>query len=184
MTDIPLLRQPFWFLRHGESQANLDDLVAGSTDTPLTDKGRAQAEAAAEKLKDIRLASIWHSPLIRARQTAEAVTRLNPVPMFPLPGLAERNWGGWEGQPNSILVREATPPGGGDSPAVFRARIRAALAAISGPFPVLIVAHSGTAREISGLLLPDAPFVRLDNAVPVLWQQEGADRHWTCTPLS
>ncbi len=177
----PLVDQPFWFLRHGQSAANAVDIVAGSTDSPLTALGLAQARAAAALLAGQGIASVWSSPLVRARVTADTVAAHIAAPVTALPDLAERDWGAWEGQPRAILDREATPPGG-ESPAVFRIRIRAALAAIAGPFPVLIVAHSGTAREIHALL-SDRPFRRPGNAAPILWQR-GADGHWRFTELS
>lgn len=177
---IPLLSQPFLFLRHGETDANVADRISGFTDDPLNATGRAQAQAAARLLAGRGIAAIWHSPLARAADTARAVAATTGAPLIALPGLAERNWGIWEGAPRSVLVREATPQGG-EGPADFTARIRAALAQITGPFPVLIVAHSGTAREIHGWL-GHAPFDRPANAAPIEWRPDGC--HWISTPLS
>lgn len=177
---IPLLSHPFLFLRHGETDANVADRISGFTDDPLNATGRAQAQAAAQMLAGQPLAAIWHSPLARAADTARAVAATTGAPLIALPGLAERNWGAWEGAPRSTLVREATPEGG-EGPAAFTARVRAALAQITGPFPVLIVAHSGTAREIQGWL-SQAPFERPANAQPIAWRQAGC--HWSSMPLS
>ena len=178
---IDLLARPFYFLRHGETAANVADLVSGATDDALTARGLAQAEAAAAAFAGIPLAAIWHSPLTRARRTAEAVSRATGAPLHPLAGLAERNWGAWEGQPRAVLVREATPPGG-EGPEAFRARVRAALSCITAPFPVLIVGHSGTQREIHALL-SDRAFRRPGNARPMRWAP-APDGHWICTELS
>ncbi|MFC7704534.1 histidine phosphatase family protein [Plastorhodobacter daqingensis] len=182
---IALLQQPFWFLRHGETAANAADIIAGSTDSPLTRRGHAQAHQAARLLKDQPLAAIWTSPLSRARLTAQAVAQATGAPLVTLPGLAERDWGTWEGQPRHVLRRDATPPEG-EGPETFRHRIREALGAIVGPFPVLIVAHSGTARELHALLCPDPigqPFQRPGNAVPLVWRP-GPDGHWSFAELS
>lgn len=178
---IPLLQHPFWFLRHGETVANAADVIAGSTDSPLTAQGQQQADQAALLLAGMGIASVWASPLSRARVTAETVVARIGAPLTLLPGLAERDWGVWEGRPRSTLDRDATPPGG-ESAGLFRARIRAALAEISGPFPVLIVAHSGTARELHALLSGQS-FRRPGNAVPIRWQR-GADGHWAFVELS
>lgn len=177
---IALLQQPFLFLRHGETDANVADRISGATDDPLNARGRAQAAAAARLLAGRGIAAIWHSPLTRAADTARAVAGATGAPLIPLPGLAERNWGIWEGQPRSALIREATPEGG-EGPEEFAARIRAALAAITGPFPVLIVGHSGTAREIHAFL-STAPFLRPANAAPIEWRHDGC--HWNSTELS
>lgn len=177
---IPLLSHGFLFLRHGETDANVADRISGFTDDPLNARGVAQARVAATLLAGRPLAAIWHSPLVRAADTARAVAATTGAPLVPLPGLAERNWGIWEGMPRSTLIREATPAGG-EGPAAFTARIRAALAAILPPFPVLIVGHSGTAREIH-TFLTEAPFSRPDNAAPIEWRHDG--RHWISTELS
>ena len=66
------------------------------------------------------------------------------------------------------------------TPDEFRARIRAGLVQIEGPGPALIVAHSGTAREIFTLL--GLPFERPDNC-DILHFQVGHDCHWTVRKL-
>lgn len=61
------------FLRHGESTGNVETRWQGQTDYPLTDRGRDQARALADrwlaenKVFDVILAS----PLARAKETAE-----------------------------------------------------------------------------------------------------------------
>ncbi|MGD9918886.1 MAG: histidine phosphatase family protein [Paenirhodobacter sp.] len=173
-SDIP--SGGFLFLRHGRTAANARDLICGRTDLPLDATGRLQAAAAAVALARFGIARIVTSPLTRARQTAAAVAA--PLGLVPelVPGLAERDWGAWEGQPRAGLRRAETPPGG-ESPAAFRARIRAAFAALSFARPLLIVAHSGTEREIHALL-STAPHRRRGNAEAVLWSP-GAEG-WIC----
>ncbi|WP_128254299.1 histidine phosphatase family protein [Falsirhodobacter deserti] len=178
---IPLLQQPFWFLRHGQTASNAAGTIGGATDLPLTDEGRAQAEAAAAVARDLPIASIWCSPLQRAQETAAPIARQAGLPVRLLPGLQERNWGIWEGQPRDVLVRDATPEGG-EGPEAFRNRVRAALTAITGPFPVLIVGHSGTAREIHALL-SDGPFRRPTNGELSVWQKD-PDALWKNRMLS
>ena len=59
-------------VRHGESTGNAAQRFEGLVDGPLTEVGRAQARALAQRLKsryDVR--AIYASPLQRARQTAE-----------------------------------------------------------------------------------------------------------------
>ncbi|SOC00482.1 probable phosphoglycerate mutase [Rhodobacter sp. JA431] len=170
----------FWLMRHGETAANAQDIICGQTDLPLSARGRAQADQAAAFLADLPLARIVTSSLLRARQTAQALAaRCGLVPEV-IEDLAERNWGALEGQPRSALRREETPPGG-EAPAAFRARIRAGFAQIDRSKPVLIVAHSGTAREIHALL-SQAPHRRLWNAETVLWQpdREVLPNTWHC----
>jgi len=62
----------FYFVRHGQSEANAARLIADST-PKLTKLGREQAIETANSLKDIKITKILTSPLIRARQTAEII---------------------------------------------------------------------------------------------------------------
>lgn len=59
-----------YFLRHGESQANLDNVYAGQFDSPLTNLGRAQARQAGKIAKDLGITRIITSNLSRAYDTA------------------------------------------------------------------------------------------------------------------
>jgi broad specificity phosphatase PhoE len=64
----------YTFLRHGESQSNLDDMISstiGQYGDNLTDNGKKQSEEVKEKLKDIDL--IFSSPFDRTKKTAEIV---------------------------------------------------------------------------------------------------------------
>ncbi|WP_185958567.1 histidine phosphatase family protein [Paracoccus laeviglucosivorans] len=168
----------FYFLRHGQTQANADSVLGGWTDLPLTDLGLRQARDAALRLGDVPISGLHVSPLIRAYQTAEAVLTLRPdLPMTPAPLLRERNWGVWEGQPTVTLRREATLPEG-EGPEEFRTRIRAGLAGIpsQAAVPVLIVAHSGTAREIYAALR--IPFQRPANCALLRFSRPTAGHGW------
>lgn len=176
-----LLEQSFFFLRHGQTGANALDLISGSTDDALDATGLAQAEAAAEVLQNHPIASIWHSPLSRAKATAQAVATRKGLPLNALPDLVERKWGVWEGQPRSVLVREQKPEGG-EGPDEFAARVARALEQITGPFPALIVAHSGTGRVLQQMLSANT-VERPQNAQPILWEK-AEDGHWTMIKLS
>lgn len=166
----------FLFLRHGETDANARDIICGSTDLPLNRVGQAQAERTARALQGVAISAIVTSPLLRACQTAAAAARVTGLKPQIMAGLAERNWGIWEGQPRSVLRRDETPPGG-ESPSQFRARVRLAFDGLDLDAPILVVAHSGTAREIHALLT-DTPHRRLENAELVLWQRSA--RQWRC----
>ena len=65
-------RPPIYFVRHGETDWNVQGLIQGWTDTPLNDKGHGQAKAVAQALAEMPELSDAHfvvSPLLRARQT-------------------------------------------------------------------------------------------------------------------
>lgn len=64
--------QRFLIVRHGESVANVDSILAGRIDpTPLTHKGKSDAAALAPVLRQFEPDLVLVSPLLRCRQTAE-----------------------------------------------------------------------------------------------------------------
>ena len=139
---------PFYFLRHGETPESRNRVLQGQTDTALTRKGRQTAEQAALALAGVSLRSIYASPLKRAWHTAKIVSTLTRAPMYPLPGLMERNWGRYEGRPKKERPAMTDPPGA-ETMAAFSDRILEAMGSISGPLPVLVVAHSGVFRVLA-----------------------------------
>lgn len=58
-------------IRHGESEADILNVIEGRADFNLTDQGVKQAKLLAKKLKSYNIEKIYSSPLKRARQTAE-----------------------------------------------------------------------------------------------------------------
>lgn len=168
----------FLFLRHGQTDSNARDIIIGSTDLALNQTGHEQARQATEFLRGTVLAQIISSPLMRARQTAEAAAETLRLPVTELAGLAERDWGAWEGLPRSALRRDETPPGG-ESPQAFAARTLAAFAGIDITVPTLIVAHSGTDRVLHDHLAI-GPHRRLANAGLRLWKPGMHGMPWNC----
>lgn len=90
-------------MRHGQTEWNKAMRTQGRTDIPLDETGRMQAAHAAERLKDARLDAVYTSPLLRARQTAEAVAAPHGLPVIPHALLVERDFGVWEGEEFSAL---------------------------------------------------------------------------------
>jgi len=70
---------------------------------PLSDEGLAQAQKLATRLKDINFAAIYSSPLLRARQTAEAIAAHHRIEIKMEPNLREIDYGDWEG----LMVADA-----------------------------------------------------------------------------
>lgn len=72
----------FYFLRHGESVGNDAAILQGRKDYPLSERGRQQAEAAARWFADKNIQRILSSPLLRGRQTADAVAQALGLPQI------------------------------------------------------------------------------------------------------
>ena len=136
---------PFYFLRHGETNDSELGIVQGQEESVLNDEGRLTAWKAARILSPIRLRSIYSSPLRRAWETAEIIARATAIPVTPLPGLMERNWGQYQGKSRNSRPRSRDPDGV-ETTDLFWSRVLAAMQSIAGPPPVLVVAHSGVFR--------------------------------------
>ena len=67
---------PFWFIRHGETDWNAQNLSQGDIDIPLNAVGRAQAQSAAALMQGHRIVTIVSSTLSRALDTAQAISDL------------------------------------------------------------------------------------------------------------
>lgn len=179
----PLFQASFYFLRHGETETNRLELTAGATDVPLNATGWRQARSAAESLKGRGIATLYASPLRRARDTAACVAEALDLQVVIVPELAERSWGELEGKPRELRVREIAPPGGEDL-AAFERRTLAGLAKISGGAAPLIVAHSGTFRVLCGRLRLPAPVGQIENGRPLrLVPPATAGGPWIIEPL-
>ncbi len=106
-------------LRHGATPMNRVSpprLQGRQTDLALTDEGLAQARAAAEFLAPVRVDRVYSSPLLRARQTAEAVAAPHGIAVEPVELLIEADVGEWEGMTWEEAERHA--------PEAYRAFVR------------------------------------------------------------
>ena len=64
------------FLRHGQAENNTKKILAGrSPNVNLTQTGLEQAEQAGEMLKSLNISAIYTSPIDRALQTAQIVSK-------------------------------------------------------------------------------------------------------------
>lgn len=94
-------------VRHGQSMANLEDLFAGYTDTPLSPLGEKQAGMTAEYiLKNYKIDKIYASDLKRAYTTAKPVADALKLPINKNSDLREINGGLWEKVPFKNLALE------------------------------------------------------------------------------
>jgi len=105
--EMPALlpHQPFYFLRHGQTDWNLQGRLQGHTDIPLNETGLAQACAAADVLADKGIGIIVSSPLVRALKTAAIVSERIDRPIYIDSQLKERSFGAFEGQILADLKR-------------------------------------------------------------------------------
>ena len=185
MTFAPIAPVPFWYLRHGETDWNAQGLSQGSIDIPLNATGLAQAQSAAQQLRNRGIKTIVSSPLSRARVTAEIVAEALGLPVLFDSALKEVNWGVQEGQPASDWFAEWTDhgfaPEGAETFAQLRHRATAGVnRSLALPADVLIVAHGAVFRVLRAAMGLDA-HIRTRNAVPM--RCTPTTDGWTIDPL-
>jgi len=182
-------------LRHGETPLSVERRFAGRGDIPLTETGRLQAKAAAQRLAargGIQL--IVTSPLQRARLTAEAVAAATGALVEVDDGWIETNFGAWEGLsyaeamerwPDEVtawMKDTSVAPPGGESFAAAGRRVLAALGRLLGraqPGRVVVVSHVTPMKTVlrHALLAPPAALRRMHLDVACLcevdWYADG-----------
>lgn len=157
-------------VRHGETAANVSGAWQGSTDSPLTERGRLQAEFLAQRLagEGRSVSAIYTSPLGRARQTAGILaSSLATPPVVADPGLAEFHLGEWEGLSYDALRLEKrlwdrmavdphfTAPGG-ESAVAFATRLVTSFRTVASQHPgqtTVIVSHGGAIATALAMLV-------------------------------
>lgn len=166
MTDpIPLFSRLFYFVRHGESELNARQLIAGSLDTELTELGRSQALKAADALAKEPITAIYSSSMRRARDTAAPIAQRLKLPVTVIAELDERNWGALEGKPRGARMPGVAPEGA-DAREDFVRRVLAGFARIDSAVP-LIVGHSGVYRVLCRTLVLVETEGPVDNCQPL-----------------
>ncbi len=164
-------------IRHGETAWNLAGRQQGRIDIPLSETGRVQARALADRLRSTPLARAVASPLLRARQTAEAVLEGRTLPLTLDPDLKEMDHGQWEGLlqediqarfPEDLRGWRQSPhltrPTGGEGFAEVLDRARPALAraceGLGADEVLLLATHDGVCRALLAWVL-GLPFERI-----------------------
>jgi len=84
-------------VRHGETEWNSDVIYRGRAEVALSETGRLQAERLGARLAAEGVTVLYSSPLIRARETAEAVGRHTGCAVQVLDDLNDLDCGKWQG---------------------------------------------------------------------------------------
>ena len=163
-------------IRHGQTTSDLEDRYGGTYDDHLTELGREQLQTTAEQLVDKEIKAIYHSPLIRARESAEIIASKINCPLVEIAGLKERDYGILGGLTKAEALdkysdvveahkdyRNTDPEG--ESWEDFNARVGDAFveimnhASAAGQKTIIILAHGGSLKRILDHLgepLPDS----------------------------
>lgn len=93
----PVVTTVTHLLRHGQTEHTPERRFSGRNDLPLSRTGRAEAEAAAHRAKDLGIEVVVASPLRRTRETAEIVASALGLPVALDDDLVELDFGDLEG---------------------------------------------------------------------------------------
>ncbi len=178
--------QTIFFLRHGESVANRENVFGGWSDAPLTELGIEQAKALKKRLGKEEIHFAHCSDLIRTKQTIQHADLGCKVEFSS--ALRERNYGELEGKPWSDLKEPekfhfnpfARPPNG-ETPQEVQARIVEYFEQTivkNQHEKLLVVSHHGPlvllAMHILGMPLEKWRTLALGNAgLSILAKEEG-----------
>lgn len=172
---MSLIKKPFIFMRHGETEANKTNVFCGATDIPLNSTGREQAINARPTLVSLYSEdmTVISSSMLRARETTQLA--LPNISFITNPALAERNWGELEMTAITPVSYFDTPPEGEPWPD-FIDRVTTALNTILMQYEKpLIIAHSGVYRVIQFYLTGSPAGHRVPNATPVhIWPESNS----------
>ena len=192
-------------IRHGQTEWNRDRRIQGNGDSPLTERGQAQAQAAANALARFDVAALYASDAGRALQTSEPIANATGHRPQTDIRLRERHYGLFEGKTYEDLRRNHTElldeylkrdpdfiVPGGESLAQVQARTVAACTEIAQRHTgqhVAIVAHGGTirafARYVLGVPLPVVWRAQISNgALTIVRFKEEAEFPWLMVTLN
>ena len=153
------------FVRHGETESNVEHRYMGQSDSPLTPNGMAQAEAVARRLSKCQVDTIYSSDLGRAAMTSKIISQACRLPVMHDKRLRERHAGLLQGQLEAEarikharvfaqikqMGAEYVFPGGGESGLQIEERIAAFLEDMRENHlgeTVVAVTHGGIMRVL------------------------------------
>ena len=96
-------------LRHGQSEANKNDIIQGHMESSLSELGREQAKAVGENLLKSKIVFdvVYSSDLIRAAETAKIITEILGIKDIVFDErLRELKLGDYEGKNSKQLTEE------------------------------------------------------------------------------
>ena len=192
--------QTLYLMRHGQTEYNVQHILQGRCDSPLTETGVAQARRTAAWLRDHAegIALTCASPLGRAQQTLDIVCTevpaLGALPRRAVDGLMERDYGRFEGLPVERLHADPWNPGdaaarhGGETEAGARYRIVNTLQTLMDDCDgnVLAVSHGSISRLFKTVWADAARCdqdVALGNCCVLVFEYDRATRSFANTEI-
>ncbi|NGX61349.1 MAG: CTP pyrophosphohydrolase [Chlamydiae bacterium] len=152
-----IARRPFYFLRHGETKWNAQQVLSGETDISLTAHGREQALSVKKRVSDLSIGTVCFSPLLRAKETKDIIGAGLSFAHLELYDLRECNGKTWL---KMVRLEKGTGYEVCQNVKDFIAQAVCGISvAVEQEGPVLIVAHGGIHWAICyHMMLEDHPW--------------------------
>lgn len=93
-----------YLVRHGQSQGNIQGIIQGQSDYPLTDLGRKQAQLLGEHFKKLDVDALYSSDLARAIDTATFIGKNQGLSITALEIVQEIGLGPLEGKKRAEIL--------------------------------------------------------------------------------
>ena len=151
-------------IRHGETEWNLEGRIQGHMDSPLTESGRAQAEAIATRLQTVEVNALYSSDRGRAYSTAQVVSHKTGQDILTDKRLRELHLGKFEGLTEEevrkrfpeeyVYLKKAVPDyiyPGGESKEQFSLRVISCLEELMGKHQgeqIVVITHGGALSRL------------------------------------
>lgn len=166
-------KKNFYFVRHGQTETNVLQLVNDNRDVPLTDHGRKQAHFIRPVIEKLPIQTICVSPLLRARETKDIIAQNLKCEVKVIEELRECIGTVWE----KITEFERSSKMDEEVESYLKRVIVGVNKALEHPGPVLIVAHGGFHWAMSHHMDITHYEKKIGNCVPVHFyhSEEGWD---------
>ena len=186
-------------LRHGRTRANDEWLYCGSTDLPLSDRGREELSAMRREFRWPELAG-FHVYTSGMRRTEETLSALyGEVPHDAVPGLREMAFGDFEMHSYEQLKDDPVyrewcsgdnernvAPGGESGEQMTRRVIEAFEALLEKEEDFAVVTHGGPIAALMAHVFPDEGRNRFQwqpkNGCGYMLELEADQKHWYAVP--
>lgn len=146
-----------YFVRHGTSVMNQRGVFSSSSDTPLSDEGKAEAVGVGQALKSVGIDCIVSSPMGRTLETARLIAGqlgFDPAKIVTVQQFTERDFGPLEGTAYQRGLTDKTA--GAESREQLLARVKRGLDRIQklDCDTILVVSHGAVGWALYHCLDP------------------------------
>ncbi len=159
---MKLIQKNFYFIRHGESEQNVNPLIGDEVDVSLTPHGKKQAESLSSLMEALPIKTICVSPLKRALQTKNIAIKKTNCPVIVIEELRECTTQIWLEMTDEKQERFSS-----EVQNFIKKTLLGVNQALKEPGPVIIFAHGGIHFALCHYLNIKEHDKKIDHCVPI-----------------